>query len=99
MTFEFRRGFVESIVCLYRAWKDYADAILEFRPVRNVALVRWPEVRPVGNNSMECSRVWLIGREKSLAFDVGETPGRDELVNRLLELEWPGIHFDLPPWV
>ncbi len=39
---EWRRGFVDAVVCRWEDWRDHGDAILKAQPVREVRLTAWP---------------------------------------------------------
>lgn len=84
---EFRRGFVEVITCTWADWLTHHKAILAATTLKEVFLTTvpgrdWILLSMWNDDGSEFGRIGVIG-EKTLL--------------RLLNKEWPGITFDLPP--
>lgn len=92
--FDFRRGFPESVRCSAADWLAKGDAIRAAHPVTKVVLTTRPEIW------MEHGpRFGFDGRERArdLGADALLELSGTEIRARMLQAEWPGVTFTIPP--
>jgi len=93
----FRRGFVESVTLSAEVWLQYADALAQAAPIREVTLTTEPVLRwyNVGDSTVYYLR--RPGGEWQI-YDKASHPSAREITNELLRMEWPldRITFHLP---
>lgn len=95
----YHRGFVESIRCHYRNWRDNWKELLESAPIRKVTLTSQPELGtewPVFSHNDPMSfevegQIIQIPHRPYPEYAPGSTRNWYKTV---LELRWPGIEFE-----
>lgn len=99
----FRRGFVAAVACATDYWLKHGDEICAEHPVERVRLTSLPPVEAMIGGPFDDRAVFNIrGRFKSITLSresllLNRAEHERTIAPRLLEAEWPGIEFDLPP--
>jgi hypothetical protein len=94
-----RRGFAERALCTAEAWLADGDAILATHPLRRATLATLPELElaeGAANTAGDRMRARLVGRPRVWPVPHDAERGGRVWAARLLELEWPGVEFELP---
>jgi uncharacterized protein (TIGR02996 family) len=99
-----RRGFIETAVMDWEAWRDHGDVLCRLTPLCDVELTTWPDAIVQAGKVREAYRFILAERGRVITIEEGTTEGPNDpfefhrwATERLLGAEWHGIRFMVRP--
>ncbi len=98
-----RFGFIETLECSAADWLRFGDAIRAAHPVTRVRLTTWPGALSNAETGWKLYDGTSYETRRPGRFLADHAPDEPDngfaAVAQLLELEWPGVAFELPAGV